>query len=57
MIGLYVSEMLLKEQLAQYDGTTEMVESCLNLVRESEKVIIFGAGVGGSNSISPFRKK
>ena len=39
--------MFLKEQLSQYDGTTEMVESCLNLVRESEKVIIFGAGVGG----------
>lgn len=48
--------MFLKEQLSQYDGTTEMVESCLNLVRESEKVIIFGAGVGGS-FISPFREK
>lgn len=40
--------MFLKEQLSQYDGTTEMVESCLDLVRESEKVIIFGAGVGGA---------
>lgn len=49
--------MFLKEQLSQYDGTTEMVESCLDLVRESEKVIIFGAGVGGGSSISLFRKK
>ena len=38
---------MLKEQLLRYDGTKEMIESCVEIVKKSDGIVIFGAGVGG----------
>lgn len=40
--------MNLQEQLSKFDGTEKMIEKCLEIVQHSCKVIIFGAGVGGT---------
>lgn len=37
----------LKELLETKDGTAQMVNECLNVVKKADKIIIFGAGVGG----------
>ena len=39
--------MELTELLSKIDGTNKMVNDCLKTVRESNKVLIFGSGVGG----------
>lgn len=38
---------MLAEKLAKYDGTQEIVQKCLEITANYEKVVIFGAGVGG----------
>lgn len=42
-----MKEMRLIDKLERLDGTKRMVEECMDVVRKSEGVIIFGAGVGG----------
>ncbi len=39
---------MLKELLSKYDGTKQMVEDCVNVVKNSDGIVIFGAGVGGA---------
>ena len=39
--------MTLREQLLKFDGTETLVNLCLEVVRRADRIIIFGAGVGG----------
>lgn len=39
--------MLLDNLLEKYDGTKMMIESCIETVLKYEKIVIWGAGVGG----------
>ena len=42
----------LKEKLEFRDGTKEMVKACLEVVKSNEKIVLFGAGVGGGGFIT-----
>lgn len=43
---------MLINELYDYDGTKKMVTRCLDLTRNSNGIIVFGAGVGGVCCIS-----
>lgn len=40
----------LKYMLEKYDGTQSMISDCLELVSSKEKIVVFGAGVGGGET-------
>ena len=39
--------MFLERVLSANDGTNVMLNACLEVVKKSKKVVIFGAGIGG----------
>lgn len=43
--------MLLKELLRNDDGTQKMIDDCINVVQQSEHLVLFGAGVGGGSTL------
>lgn len=47
---------MLINELYDYDGTKKMVTRCLDLTRNSNGIIVFGAGVGGY-AVSAFKIK
>lgn len=46
----------LNELLETEDGTKEMIRQCLNVGKKSEKIIIFGAGVGAGILLNLLKK-
>lgn len=39
---------MLRDNLITTDGTQEMISECIEVVKNADNVVIFGAGVGGA---------